>query len=424
MLFERKYMTIFAIMVTEVLGFSLILPFLPFFAEEMGATPLVVGSLLTAFSLFQFISAPIMGRLSDYYGRKPLLVVSQLSTFVGFVILGFSGALWMIFLSRIVDGLLGSNFTIAQAYLSDISSKEDRSKAFGLSGVAFGLGFLVGPAIGGFLSRFGYSIPAFVAAGVSLVTIFTTLFFLPETVRSRPTEGLRVRVIDVSALRSYFSVPATARKLWGFFFFILAHVTWVSSFALYAERRVGLGASHVGYLLAYVGVIAIVFRGVLLGKMIDRFGERKLQRIGGLSMVIGLVVAIFVTQWWMFLITMTFFAFGTGLYRPLLLGSISRGVSPREQGAVMGVTNSLGSLAQIIGPLMGTSAIQFLRPSSLGLVGALTMGAGLSLVVADQARGRPDESAGGTDRPAFASDTGKPVDSGPLRDEDPRFAEV
>ena len=290
--------------------------------------------------------------------------------------------------------------------------------------MAFGLGFLVGPGIGGFLSRFGYSIPAFVAAGMSLVTIFTTLFFLPETVRSKPKEGLRVRIIDISALRSYFSVSSTARKLWGFFFFILAHITWVSSFALFAERQVGLGPSHVGYLLAYVGLISIVFRGVLLGKMIDRFGERKLQRIGGLSMVIGLLVAVFVTQWWMFFFSMTFFAFGTGLYRPLLLASISRGVSRREQGAIMGITNSLGSLAQIIGPLMGTSAIQFLRPSSLGLVGSITMGIGLTLIVADQVLGSPDEGAGRMDRLAFASDARKAVDSEPLRDEQSRFAEV
>lgn len=345
-----------------------------------------------------------MGRLSDYYGRKPLLVISQLSTFLGFIILGFSQALWMIFLSRIVDGLLGSNFTIAQAYLSDVSSKEDRSKAFGLSGVAFGLGFLVGPGIGGFLSRFGYSIPAFVAAGMSLVTIFTTLFFLPETVHSKPKEGLHIRIIDLSALRSYFSISSLARKLWGFFFFILAHVTWVSSFALFAERQVGLGPSHIGYLLAYVGLISIVFRGVLLGRMIDRFGEQKLQRIGGLSMVIGLFGAVFVTQWWMFLFTMTFFAFGSGVYRPLLMGSISRGVSPREQGAVMEVTNSLGSLAQIVGPLMGTSAIQFLRPFSLGLVGSVIMSIGLALVVAEQLRRTPNGRAEAVNRPTPASD--------------------
>ena len=404
MLFDKKYMTIFVIMVTEVLGFSLILPFLPFFAQEMGATPVVVGSLLTSFSLFQFVSAPIMGRLSDYYGRKPLLVISQLSTFLGFIILGFSQALWMIFLSRIVDGLLGSNFTIAQAYLSDVSSREDRSKAFGLSGVAFGLGFLVGPGIGGFLSQFGYSIPAFVAAGMSLITIFTTLFFLPETVHSRPKDGLHVRIIDISALKGFFSVSSLARKLGGFFFFILAHVTWVSSFALFAERQVGLGPSHIGYLLAYVGLISILFRGVLLGRMIDRFGERKLQRVGGLSMVIGLFGAIFVTEWWMFLFTMTFFAFGSGLYRPLLQGSISRGASRREQGAIMGVTNSLGSLAQIVGPLMGTSAIQFLRPFSLGLVGSIIMSVGLALVIADQLRRSPDGRAATASQPASASE--------------------
>ncbi|MFH2118223.1 MAG: MFS transporter, partial [Candidatus Paceibacterota bacterium] len=172
--FDRRLGIIFAIQVTEVLGFSLILPFLPFYALEYGATPFTVGMILTVFSLFQFISAPIMGSLSDTYGRRPLLLLSQFSTFVGFLVLGFANTLWLIFLSRAIDGLLGSNFTIAQAYISDITSTKNRSKAFGLSGAAFGFGFLIGPAIGGYLSRFGYSVPAYLAAGISLLSILLT----------------------------------------------------------------------------------------------------------------------------------------------------------------------------------------------------------------------------------------------------------
>ena len=154
--YDKRFITIFVIQITEVLGFSLILPFLPYYATNLGASPFKVSLILSTFSLFQFFSAPIMGRLSDSYGRRPLLIISQLSTFISFLVLGFSNSLFWIFTSRIIDGLLGSNFSIAQAYLSDISAEEDRSKVFGYSGVAFGLGFLVGPAIGGFLSQFGY----------------------------------------------------------------------------------------------------------------------------------------------------------------------------------------------------------------------------------------------------------------------------
>ena len=185
----KEYVTIFVILVTEVLGFSLILPFLPFYAQQFGATPFIIGLIAASFSFFQFWSAPILGRLSDHYGRKPMLLISQFSTFLGFLILGYANSLWMIFLSRIVDGLFGANYTIAQAYLSDISSKKDRSKVFGLSGAAFGFGFLIGPGIGGWLSQFGFSVPSFMAAGVAFITLLIIAFVLPETIK-RP-KGLK-----------------------------------------------------------------------------------------------------------------------------------------------------------------------------------------------------------------------------------------
>lgn len=186
---SKELLIILVIQITEVLGFSLILPFLPFYAQDLGASPLIIALVLSSFSLFQFISAPILGRLSDIYGRRPLLIASQISTFISFLILAKSTSLTMIFLSRAVDGLLGSNFTIAQAYISDISTKKNRSKAFGISGIAFGIGFLIGPAIGGFLSKFGFSVPAFIASGISFLTILATFFFLPETVTKKNETG-------------------------------------------------------------------------------------------------------------------------------------------------------------------------------------------------------------------------------------------
>lgn len=202
--FRREYLVIFLIMVTEVLGFSLILPFLPLYAQDLGASPLVIGLIFTSFSFFQFFSAPIMGRLSDHYGRRPLLIISQLSTFVGFVVLGFANTLVLIFLSRAIDGLFGSNFTIAQAYLSDISSKKDRSKVFGIIGAAFGVGFLIGPGIGGYLAEFSYSLPSFAAAGVSALTIFLTVMFLPETVKRKKEGKIKIKILDFSQFRRFF----------------------------------------------------------------------------------------------------------------------------------------------------------------------------------------------------------------------------
>ena len=384
MKFKKELIIIFIIQITEVLGFSLILPFLPFYAEDLGASPFVVGLILTSFSLFQFISAPIMGRLSDHYGRKPLLIFSQLSTFLSFIILGLAGSLKMIFLSRIVDGLLGSNFTIAQAYLSDISTKKQRSRIFGLSGMAFGLGFLVGPAIGGFLSQFSYSIPAFLAAGVSFITILTTLIFLPETVKRKKGVKLDLEIFNISQFKKYFSKPKIAHQLWVFFSFILTHALWVSTFALYAKRQLNLNSSDIGYMLAYIGLITIVLRGFLLGKIINFFGEKRLKVIGMFLVIIGLLFSAVVTNWWMFLIVMTFFAVGNGFSRPLLTAGISRSVSGQEQGAILGVSNSLESLSRIIGPLAGGLIINYFPPGALGLIAALVMTTGLIFMLKNQ----------------------------------------
>lgn len=381
MKFNRQYAIIFVILVTEVLGFSLILPFLPFYAQEFGASPLVIGLILTSFSFFQFLSAPIMGRLSDHYGRRPMLILSQLSTFVSFMILGFANSLWMIFLSRIVDGLIGSNYTIAQAYLSDISSKRDRTKVFGLSGAAFGVGFLIGPGIGGFLSQFGFSIPAFLAAGVSGITILITSLFLPETVQRKKDLKFNIKIFHFGDFKKFFSNPKLSSKFWRWTMFILAHVIWVSVFALFAERQLGFDAIDVGYYLAYIGFISIILRGFALPKMIDRFGEHKLQYVGFISVVFAMILSAFITNWEMALVVATLFPFGSGLLRPLLLGDISRSVSSKKQGSVMGIANSLGSIAQIIGPLIGGFMINYFFPGSIGLLGALIVSVGLLLMI-------------------------------------------
>lgn len=389
MLLKKEYFTIFAIQVTEVLGFSLILPFLPFYAEEFGASPLVIGLLLTTFSLFQFISAPIMGKLSDHYGRKPLLAISQFSTFIGFLVLGFANSLWMIFLSRIIDGLLGSNFIIAQAYLSDVSSKKDRSKVFGLSSAAFGVGFLIGPAIGGTLSKISYSLPAFIAAGMSLITIFLTTFVLKETVKKKKDIKIRIKDILPNNFKKYFTNPALSRKLWIFFTYILNHSIYVSAFALFAERQLGFDAAAVGYVLAYIGLNSIIIRMVLLPRLIDKFGENKLQYIGIVSIILSMLGMVFVKQIWYFLVLISMYAFGSGVSRPVIMGGISKLVSPKEQGAILGVTASIASMSQIIGPIIGGALINYFFPGSLGLAAALVMAVGLYLMIRDNSKTHP-----------------------------------
>lgn len=380
--FDKRLSIVFLIQITEVLGFSLILPFLPFYAQSYGATPFVVGLILTVFSLFQFLSSPIMGKLSDTYGRRPLLMVSQFSTFISFIVLGFSHTLWMIFLSRAIDGLLGSNFTIAQAYISDITTKKDRSKAFGISGAAFGIGFLIGPAIGGYLSEFGFAIPAFLAAAISGISIILTYFFLPETVsnENKPKFSFKkVKILDSEPFKKYLLNKKTSSNLLQFFLYLLAHSTWVASFALYGNIKMGLTAKNIGFILAYIGLISIILRMKVIPMMIDKWNENKLILWGMSSVIIGLFIAPMVNSILPFVGIMTLFSFGTGIVRPLLNGAISRSASEKEQGAIMGVANSLGSLSQIIGPMLGGFLLTTAYPESMLFAAAGIMSLGLVL---------------------------------------------
>lgn len=386
---RKEHYIILLIMITEILGFSLILPFLPLYAQELGANPLVVGLIFTSFSFFQMLSAPILGRLSDRYGRRPMLLISQFSTFVGFLILGFANTLALIFLSRIVDGLFGSNYTIASAYLSDISPKKDRSKVFGLAGAAFGIAFLWGPAFGGYLAQFSYSLPGFAAAGISLLTIILTFFLLPETVKRKEKGKIEFKIIDFSQFRKYLSQKRTSSKLWPYFTFILSHVTFVSMMALFADRQLGLGTASIGILLAYVGLNSIIIRGMLLPRLIDFMGERKLRFISVSSMIIGLILMAFITEFWMMFVAITFFSFGSGTTRPLLVGEISRQVDEDEQGALLGVSDSMASLGQILGPLIGGAAIMYLFPGSMPLAAAAVMLAGLVILIRDDGDASP-----------------------------------
>lgn len=377
---SRSLLIVLLIQITEVLGFSLILPLLPFYAQDFGATPLVVASIMSLFSLFQFVSAPILGRLSDYWGRKPVLLASQLSTLISFIILAKATSLWMIFLSRAVDGLLGSNFAVAQAYISDVSSKKDRSKAFGISGMAFGIGFLIGPAVGGFLSVFGFSVPAWAAAGVSLLTILLTVFFLKETVKKKDV-GADFKIIDFAVFGKYFKDKKIRRLLLGFLAYLLTHVVWTSNLALYTDRRWGFNAQNIGWMLAYVGLVTIIFRGVLISRMIDKWGEEKLRFWGVLATIFGLVGFLGNGSVWSLGITLSLFAFGSGVIRPLMMGNLSRSVGGKEQGAMMGLTNSLGSLAQIVGPLVGGWLLTYLFPQSVILTSLVIMVLGGFLIL-------------------------------------------
>jgi multidrug resistance protein len=358
LLLRKDYLTLFLIKVTEVLGFSLILPFLPFYAQELGASPLQISFILAVFSFFQFFMSPIMGKLSDIYGRKPLLLFSQLMTAISFLVFAMANSVWVLILSRVIDGLFGSNFVIAQAYLSDISSKEDRTVAMGISGMAFGFGFLVGPALGGFLAeRFSYSLPAFLAAGLSGITILMTVFLLKETVKRKSFDKSQLKVFSeifkFKDFIKYFKNQKMRDLFLIMFLFLSTQVILTSNIAIYSDRKFGMNAQDMGLVLTGIGLVSIIMQGGLLNQLIKRFRESNLFYFSFFCILSAFFLLLLINQKRLFFLPIMLVAIGWGLFRPIILGSISRQASEEEQGATLGVASSLGSISQIIGPIVG-----------------------------------------------------------------------
>lgn len=366
---DKRLIIIGIIMFTEVLGFSLILPFLPYYAESLGATPIIIGLIISSFSISQFISAPIIGKLSDRYGRKPLLIISQASTFIGFMMLGLANSLLILFLSRLIDGLFGSNMTLTNTYLTDITKGKERAKKLGYFGAIFGLGFFIGPAIGGLLAAINYSIPSFIAAGITLISILLTIILLPETIKRKHTIKLErkdffpikdlIKGLRRSDLRLFFLE---------FFLFILAFTTITSSLALYVKHQLGFGPEDVGISLMIIGLFRIIFQIGFLPKLIDRFSDKQLSITGLITLTTALLLSYFTISRELFYLMVILFSIGSGLTRPMMINTLSIKSRKNERGKLMGVLDSLASVSQMIGPLIGGLIIENYYPGTIGLL--------------------------------------------------------
>src|SRR5436190_6620662 len=286
-------LVIFITVFIDLVGFGIVIPVLPYYAEgtKFGATPSQVGLLFASYSVMQLVFSPVLGRLSDKHGRRPVLLVSLLGTALGFFILGFATTLWMLFLGRLIDGISGGNISTAQAYIADVTTKENRAKGMGLIGAAFGLGFVFGPAIGGILSRWGISVPFIFAGGLALANVVLLYFALPETVT--PDHPARVSAASgrtwnqlVDALRE----PALASVLTIYFLGIVAFSIMTASFSLFMMFRLGYDAFHNGWIFAFVGVISAIIQGGLIGRLVKKFGEPLLVIVGALLFASTLVV--------------------------------------------------------------------------------------------------------------------------------------
>ena len=364
---------IFTTVFIDLVGFGIVMPVLPFYAEGtlFNATPRTVGLLFASYSIMQLIFSPILGGLSDKHGRRPVLLLSIIGTGIGFLVLGFAKTIFMLFLGRILDGITGGNISTAQAYIADITTKENRTKGMGLIGAAFGIGFIFGPAIGGILSGWGVHVPFFFAAALCFANAVLLYFTLPETVtadhpaKNRAGGGRSFRHV-LNSLKQ----PRLAFVLIIYFLFVVAFSIMTTSFSLYTMFRFGYDAQHTGYLFAYVGLIAVVIQGGLIGRLVKRFGELPLVIFGALCFAISLFAVPFVGPaaggLAALLVGGGVFSMGNSLATPALTSLASKTAGAEQQGVVLGVTQSVASLARAVGPSLAALLIS----SSIAHLGA------------------------------------------------------
>jgi MFS transporter, DHA1 family, tetracycline resistance protein len=369
---DKRLIPIFIVVFIDLLGFSLILPLLPYYASHFQASGKTIGLLVASYSICQFLAAPFLGNWSDRYGRRPLLLYSQLGSCLGFILLGLAPslpqALFWLFVARIIDGLSGGNLTIAQAYISDISAPEDRTRNFGMViGVSFGLGFLFGPTFGGVLSRWGYSVPAYAAAVLAFASVLATYFLLPETQHQRDENratGLKAytRVVD------YLSLPEVRRWLGIFFFNALPFALYVTMFSLFAKTQLKFTAEQTGYFLSFVGLLGVIWQGGVVGRVVRRIGDYRTLVLGLSLSALGMYYIALVDVWWKLSFVAFFFSLGHGLARPALTSLITQAAPPNRRGGIFGATTSLESFSRIVAPIAGGWIIE-VHPTWLGWLG-------------------------------------------------------
>jgi DHA1 family tetracycline resistance protein-like MFS transporter len=361
--------TLFVVVLVDLLGFGMVIPVMALYAEQLGAADSQIGWLMTGYSAMQFVFTPVWGRLSDRYGRRPLLLLSIAMTALSFLGYALAPSFAWLLASRLFAGFATANIAIAQAYIADVTPPEGRAKGMGLIGAAFGLGFVLGPAMGGFLSRISLAAPGYAAAALAAANGIAAFFVLPE-----PADRVAApRRAHVAALLDELRRPGIRRIILIYFVAILAFSGMEATFALIAAHRFALDRSAVSWVFAWIGIIVTVVQGGLIGPLTRRFGEKALLVTGLLLQGIALAAIPFAGGMPGLLVACVPLAFGSGLSNPALTSLLSRSARAEDQGGTLGFGQSAAALGRIAGPISATNLYQRVWLGAPYLAGAALM---------------------------------------------------
>ena len=348
------YLTVFI----DLVGFGIVIPILQLYAEHFHASPVAIGWLTGIYSGMQIIFTPILGKLSDRFGRRPVLFISIVGTALGFALMGFAQSLTLLFAARILAGITGGNISIPQAYIADVTAPEKRSRAMGMIGAAFGLGFTFGPLIGGVMSRISYSAPFFFAAGLAVINAALVYLILPESLsrehRVKPHEKASMTEVFRHGRGAMFAIVVGT-----YFFLIVGFSIMTTLFALFTEQRFGYDAQANGYLFGFIGIVAVIVQGGLIGRLIKMFGEVALARTGMILTALSLVLLPMSNNLTTLLLVCAGLSMGSGCASPPLTGLASQMIEQSWQGRALGVMQSAGSTGRLLGPLLGGWLLMF-----------------------------------------------------------------
>jgi MFS transporter, DHA1 family, tetracycline resistance protein len=354
--------------VIDLIGFGIVLPVLPLWAEEFGASPVEIGAITASYAVMQMLFAPVLGRLSDRHGRRPVILVSLAGTVVAFLMIGFAQGLLVIFIARVLQGIAGASYAAAQAYVADITTPAERARGMGLIGAAFGIGFLLGPALGALFAVIDPRAPFIAAALLALANLAVAYRRLPESIHpgaapaQRPALGIVRRALASRQL---------APLVWLTFIANFAFIGMESTFALFGAHRLGYGMVEMGLLFAYIGLLAALTQALLVRRLVAAAGEARVL-VGGLAVTgAGLLLMSPAHGLLLLVVALALVAVGSGLVFATTTALISLASGAGEQGAVLGLAASVGAAARIAGPLVGTALFQHVDLAAPLVVGGV-----------------------------------------------------